>query len=120
MGRDGFVTIRQTAGGVPRLVDERVDLTWTLEQKEADVAQGDNGTDGTAAFGPYVTLPVIGLRVCLPKPERLAWYAGLGLMAAFELVDWELALIIGVGHLIADNVHNKAIAELASGAESGV
>jgi hypothetical protein len=41
-------------------------------------------------------------------------------MAAFELVDWELALIIGVGHLIADNVHNKAIAELASGAESGV
>ena len=120
MGRDGFAKIRQTAGGLPRLVDERVDLTWTLEQKEADVAQPDNGTDGTAASGPYVTLPVIGLRVCLPKPERLAWYAGLGLMAAFELVDWELALIIGVGHLIADNVHNKAIAELASGAESGV
>jgi hypothetical protein len=41
-------------------------------------------------------------------------------MAAFELVDWELALIIGVGHLISDNVHNKTIAELASGAESGV
>jgi hypothetical protein len=66
-----------------------------------------------------VTLPLIGLRIDLPRPERLAWYAGLGVMAAFELVDWELALVIGLGHLIADNAHNKTIAELASGAESG-
>jgi hypothetical protein len=84
------------------------------------VAQCDNGTDSGAALGPSVTLPVIGLRLGLPKPQQLAWYAGLGLMAAFELVDWELALIISVGHLIADNVHNQTIAELASGAESGV
>jgi hypothetical protein len=90
-----------------------------MEEKEANVAQRDNGADCGAGLGPHVTLPVIGLRLGLPKPERLAWYAGLGLMAAFELVDWELALIIGVGHLISDNVHNKTIAELASGAESG-
>jgi len=32
------------------------------------------------------TLPVIGLQTQVPEPERLAWYAGLGLMAAFELV----------------------------------
>jgi hypothetical protein len=83
------------------------------------VAQRDNGTDVGAALGPHVTLPVIGLRLSLPKPERLAWYAGVGIMAAFELVDWEVALIICVGHLIADNAHNKAVAELASGAESG-
>ena len=83
------------------------------------MAQHDNGSDSGAALGPCVTLPVIGLRLGLPRPERLAWYAGVGLMAAFELVDWEVALIIGVGHLIADNVHNQTIAELASGAESG-
>jgi hypothetical protein len=87
--------------------------------KEAHVAERDKGTQCGTAWGPQVTLPVIGLRLGLPRPERLAWYAGLGLMAAFELVDWELALIIGVGHLIADNVHNQTIAELASGAESG-
>jgi hypothetical protein len=83
------------------------------------VAQRENGTGGGTALGPHVTLPVIGLRLALPKPERLAWYAGVGLMAAFELVDWEVALIICVGHLIADNVHNKTVAEFASGAESG-
>ena len=66
----------------------------------------------------HVTLPLIGLRVEVPRPERLAWYAGLGLMAAFEIVDWELALVIGLGHLITDNVHNQTIAELASGAEA--
>jgi hypothetical protein len=84
-----------------------------------DVAQGNGGTDCGAATPPHVTLPLIGLRIDLPRPERLAWYAGLGLMAAFELVDWEVALIIGLGHLIADNAHNETIAELASGAESG-
>lgn len=83
------------------------------------MAQGNGGTDGGAATSPHVTLPLIGLRIDLPRPERLAWYAGLGVMAAFELVDWELALVIGLGHLIADNAHNKTIAELASGAESG-
>jgi len=83
------------------------------------VAQRDNGTDVGATPGPHVTLPVIGLRLSLPRPERLAWYAGVGIMAAFELVDWEVALIICVGHLIADNVHNKTVAELASGAASG-
>ena len=84
------------------------------------MADEDSGTDCAAAPSPHVTLPLIGLRIDLPRPERLAWYAGLGLMAAFELVDWELALIIGLGHLIADNAHNRTIAELASGAESGV
>lgn len=83
------------------------------------MAEGNGGTDGDAATPPHVTLPLIGLRIDLPRPERLAWYAGLGLMAAFELVDWELALIIAVGHLITDNTHSKTIAELASGAESG-
>ena len=83
------------------------------------MAQRNGGTDGAAASAPSVTVPLIGLRLELPRPERLAWYAGLGLMAAFEFVDWEVALIIGVGHLIADNVHNKTIAELASGAETG-
>jgi len=83
------------------------------------VAQRDDGSEGGAALGPHVTLPVIGLRLGLPKPERLAWYAGVGLMTAFELVDWEVALIICVGHLIADNVHNKTVTELARGAESG-
>jgi hypothetical protein len=115
MGRDGFAKIRQTAAGLSRLVAE----SPSAARKEADVAQCDKGTDCGTALGPHVTLPVIGLRLALPKPERLAWYAGLGLMAAFELVDWELALIIGVGHLIADNVHNQTIAELASGAQSG-
>jgi hypothetical protein len=84
-----------------------------------EVTQRNGGTDGAGATSPHVTLPLIGLRIDLPRPERLAWYAGLGLMAAFEIVDWELALIIGLGHLIADSAHNKTIAELASGAESG-
>jgi hypothetical protein len=84
------------------------------------VATDRKGTDSDEVSLPRgVTLPVIGLEVHLPGPDRIAWYLGLGVMAALEVIDWELALLIGIGHLIADNVHNRAIAGLAKGVESG-
>jgi len=83
------------------------------------VAGNDRAGSGEARPPRQVTLPVIGFRIQVPEPQRIAWYAGLGLMAAFELVDWELALVIGIGHLIADNVRSPAVANLAEGVESG-
>jgi hypothetical protein len=67
---------------------------------------------------PHVVLPLVGIRIDLPRPEQLAWYAGLGIMTAFELVDWQVALIVGAGHLIAAHARNASIAQLAEGAES--
>jgi hypothetical protein len=64
-------------------------------------------------------LPVVGIQVPVPEPESLAWYAGLGLMAALEVIDWELALVVGLGHLIAENARSRTLAELAEGVESG-
>jgi hypothetical protein len=29
---------------------------------------------------------------------RLAWFLGLGLMAALEVIEWPVALVIAVGH----------------------
>lgn len=66
-----------------------------------------------------VRVPGIGVTLQLPPPERIAWYLGLAAMAAFDIVDWELALIIGIGHLLADNSRYRFLAEMASGAESG-
>ena len=41
-------------------------------------------------------LPVIG-RVPVPSPRQLAIYAALGGLAALELIDWPVALALGVG-----------------------
>jgi hypothetical protein len=83
------------------------------------VAGNDRAGSGEARPARQVRLPVIGFQIQVPEPQRIAWYAGLGLMAAFELIDWELALVIGIGHLIADNVRSPTVANLAEGVESG-
>jgi len=50
--------------------------------------------------------------------QRLAWYLGLALMAAFEVIDWPVAIVIGVGHEIAHRTHRVALRELAEGIEA--
>ena len=37
----------------------------------------------------------------LPPPERLVYYAGLGALAAFEVVEWPVAVAIAAGTAIA-------------------
>ena len=54
--------------------------------------------------GTAVEVPVLG-SVTLPPPDRLIFYAGLGLLAVFEIVEWPVALIVGVGHMLADQRH---------------
>lgn len=43
-----------------------------------------------------VDLPIIG-RVPVPPPEQLAIYAALAGLAMVELIDWPVALAMGVG-----------------------
>jgi hypothetical protein len=59
-------------------------------------------------FGRAVRLPVLG-RVMLPPPERLVYYAGLGLLAVFEVVEWPIALVVGTGHMLADQQHWRLV-----------
>ncbi len=40
-------------------------------------------------------------RTFLPPPDRLAYYSGLTLLAAFGLVEWPIAAAIGAGTVIA-------------------
>ena len=46
-----------------------------------------------------VALPIVG-RVPVPSPEQLAIYAALGGLVALELIDWPVALAMGVGSTV--------------------
>lgn len=46
-----------------------------------------------------IRLPVIG-KVSVPPPDQLAFYGVLGLLAAVEVIDWPVALAIGVGQAV--------------------
>lgn len=54
--------------------------------------------------GTAVQVPVLG-SVMLPPPEKLVFYVGLGVLALCEVVEWPIVLIVGVGHVLADQQH---------------
>jgi hypothetical protein len=64
----------------------------------------------------FVNLPLVG-KVEVPRPEQLAYYSGLAALAAFELIDWPVALVIAAGHILASNHHNKILEELGEAIE---
>ena len=58
-----------------------------------------------------VTLPVVG-QVRIPRPDQLAYYGALVGLAALEIIDWPIALVIGAGHALAASQHHKIAQEL--------
>jgi hypothetical protein len=64
----------------------------------------------------FVNVPIIG-RLEVPRPEQLAYYGGLAVLAAFELIDWPVALVIAAGHILASNHHNRILEELGEAIE---
>lgn len=52
-----------------------------------------------------VNLPAIG-QVQIPR-RAVGLLRGLAALAAFELIDWPVAVVIAAGHLLASNHHNK-------------
>jgi hypothetical protein len=62
-------------------------------------------------------LPVVG-QVRLPPAEHLAWYAGVAAMAAFEIVEWPLALVLAVGKALADSHSNALVQGFGEALES--
>jgi hypothetical protein len=63
-----------------------------------------------------INLPMLG-QIEIPRPEQLAYYGGVAALAAFELIDWPVALVIAAGHLMASNHHNRLLEELGEAME---
>ena len=48
-----------------------------------------------------VQVPLLG-EMAVPPPDKVAYYAGLGVLAALQVIEWPLAVVITAGHLLAD------------------
>lgn len=64
----------------------------------------------------HVTVPVLG-PVALPPPEQLAYLGGLGTLAVVGLLEWPVAAVLGVGHLLAADRNNKIMADFGEALE---
>lgn len=58
-----------------------------------------------------VTLPDNLGTIRLPEPKRLAYYGGLAALAACGILEWPVAVVLSVGHLLAEDHHHKVLAE---------
>jgi uncharacterized membrane protein (DUF4010 family) len=55
--------------------------------------------------------------VAVPTPDKLAYYAGLGALAAFGVLEWPIAGAIVAGHLLADQHRFALLRGLGQAAE---
>jgi hypothetical protein len=70
-------------------------------------------------LGKTVQLPMLG-RVTLPEPATLVFFSGIGVLAALELVEWPIALILGAGSLLADRHTRRLIRGLGEALEEAL
>ncbi|MGA2930818.1 MAG: hypothetical protein ABSE98_01875 [Acidimicrobiales bacterium] len=49
------------------------------------------------------------VRIETPPVEHLVFYAGVGVLAAIEIIEWPVALLLTAGHLLADLTNRPAL-----------
>ncbi|OBG96434.1 hypothetical protein A5697_21810 [Mycobacterium sp. E3251] len=60
-----------------------------------------------AAF-TRLNVPIIG-QVRVPHPDHLAFYGGLAALAALQILEWPMALVLGAGQALAESQHNRVV-----------
>jgi len=65
-----------------------------------------------------MTLPLLGT-VALPSGDELAFLAGVGVLAAFEVIEWPVAVLLGVGHALALDHRHRLLHDFGEALEEG-
>jgi hypothetical protein len=58
-----------------------------------------------------------GVKLTLPAPEHLAFYAGVGAMAVFGIMEWPVVAALVIGHSLVNAQHNKVLQSLGEALE---
>jgi len=58
-------------------------------------------------------------RLETPPVEHLAFYAGLGALAAAEVIEWPVATTLAAGHILIGLTHRPALKEFGEAIEEG-
>ena len=64
-----------------------------------------------------LSLPVVG-EVDLPPADQLAFLAGVGVLAAIEVIEWPVAIVLALGHALASSHRNRLVREFGEAIES--
>jgi len=87
-------------------------------EAETATASGGEPKQGTPAAARHgARLPLPGIHIGMPTgmPGRVLWWGGLAAVAAFDVVEWPVAVLVGAGSWVAEQ-HAKAAASRQSSA----
>jgi hypothetical protein len=88
--------------------------------KERAPERRAGGSRAAAPFtdrrGIRLELPVLGT-VDLPPRDALVYLGGLGALAVVGIIDWPVAAVVGVGHLLAAKRNSRALREFGEAME---
>jgi hypothetical protein len=62
--------------------------------------------------GHPILITADGVRVQTPPVEHLAFYVGVGALAAAEIIEWPVALVLTAGHILIARTNRPALEEL--------
>jgi hypothetical protein len=62
----------------------------------------------------------VQVHVVMPPLDKLAFYAGLAGAAAFGVIEWPIAVLTGVGHLLSDDRRNRTLRALGEALDAAV
>lgn len=66
----------------------------------------------TAKGGHRIRLTADGTRLETPPVEHLAFYAGVGVMASAEIIEWPVALLLVTSHILTGLTNRPVLREL--------
>ncbi len=89
----------------------------TRQETHPQPAGGDNSQaaeHAVQATSSHVHLALGGTRidVTMPPLDKLAFYLGLTAAAALGVIEWPIAAVTGIGHLLSDDRGNRALRAL--------
>jgi hypothetical protein len=66
----------------------------------------------TAKGGHRILMTADGTRVETPPVENLAFYVAVGALAAAEIIEWPVALLLTTGHILVGLTNRPALKEV--------
>jgi hypothetical protein len=86
---------------------------------KAAVKNGETAGTGTAGGatdraapsatpGP-VRMAVPGMPGLVPDPKRLLWWGGLAALAALEVIEWPVAVVVAAGSYVAERMARQDV-----------
>lgn len=62
----------------------------------------------SVAHPPQLPLPGLHLGMPTGTPGRMLWWGGLAALAAFDVVEWPVAVLVGAGSWVAEQYAKAA------------